>query len=102
MNNENRFYIVNECDRPCARLIAERIQDGKLSYINTELRKQYPSMSMKYATPLESFGIEFIISGGFLIGGLIRDSKAKYRDGGARHWQGGDSFCVEYIEQDHE
>lgn len=96
----NNFYIVNEFDRPCEKLIAEMWADGKLHYVHPELRKggrDYGGMSPDWATSLAEFGVEVKIENGFFKGEVVRDSSALYEDGGVRRWQGSTSFRFKYL-----
>jgi hypothetical protein len=93
-----RFYIVNDCDRPEPRLIAEKI-DGKLWYLNNEIRERFPAMPMERATPLEDFGFDLWIENGRLFGKPARESTAKYSDGKPRRWQGEVIFIINLNEK---
>lgn len=95
----NKFFIVNETDRPCELLIAERRDDGKLYYINPILRKDkdFHGMPFREATPLENFGIEFEIENNDTFKGQLKNfSIATYEDGSSREWQGNESFSFDY------
>jgi|GEM_PF-4634694 len=90
----SRFFIVNVYDRPSAEHIAERRADGKFYYVHPALRneKQYRGMTPEKPTPLEDFGIRFLIEGGRFHGKRIDPSRATYNDGRLRNWQGDAEF----------
>jgi hypothetical protein len=89
------YYIVNEIDRPCERLIAQMQVDGTLNYVNPEMRgkKQYLGMSADDATPVEDFGITLTLHKNGLRGSHDPEkSEATYKDGKERRWQGSREF----------
>ena len=87
-NTKNRFYIVNECDRPCETLIAEEVNES-LYYIHPE-HAGYGPMSVLTKTPVEDFGIDLIIIDDNTLQGHLttRDGTASYTNGRRRSWQG--------------
>jgi hypothetical protein len=88
------YYIVNEFDRPYERLIAAMGADGKLYYISRvddPSLMRFDGMTAERATPLEDFGIrieEDTPVQGKVTFTLVAESKALYRDGSPRRWQG--------------
>ena len=93
-DTSNRFFIVNDFDRPEPRLIAERASDGKLYYIDPSLRGKWEGMSHPNPTPLERFGLCLAIEDGCLVGELAFESEATYENGDRRRWQGPATFRV--------
>ena len=91
-----QFYIPNDIDRPCEDHIAERWEDGRLYYVSSDLRnrKEYYGMELFPATLVEQFGITLEIKNGALWGEQVSSSKAKYRDGRVRRWQGSQHFYI--------
>jgi len=92
---EGKFFIVNQYDRPCERLIAQ-LRDGKLHYIGHGLAddKIYRGMSADSAVPVEDFGIRISVENGTLHGIQTGDSLAVYSNGKSRKWQGASSFSM--------
>ena len=90
-----QFFIVNQVDRPCERLIAERRGD-KLFYVHPELagKKEYHGMSMNDAVDVQDFGFELVVEGNELRGTQVYDSRAIYPDGKGRRWQGSQQFSI--------
>lgn len=93
----NRFYIIDDHDRPEGMMIAERREDG-FYYIHPKLKnvKAHHAMQPTRPTPVEDFGIEITISDGMISGKQVRDSVATYRDGKPRKWQGYPEFKFQY------
>lgn len=91
MTNKNRFFIVNDFDRPSEELIAER--RGEFFYYVHPEHTKYGKMKSPMATPVEDFGVEIEVSeDGHLSGKLLHRSVATYPDGHPRRWQGRDTF----------
>ena len=90
------FRIVNDADRPSESFIAELREDEKLYYISAGLRDQkaFWGMNADQSTPVEDFGIRLEIRNGALFGEAVASSKAKYRDGRVRRWQGRQHFYI--------
>ncbi len=59
------FFIVNDFDRPDEERIAGKGKDGKFYYIHPSLRdvKLYHDMTPTNPTPLEDFGIRWMVDG---------------------------------------
>jgi hypothetical protein len=89
--HHEKFYIVNEFDRPSEKLIAEKREDGKFYYIHPDL-KSWPGMSPTDPTPLSAFGVVFTITNGEICGDACRETSATYKDGRPRKWQGSPDF----------
>ena len=93
-----KFYIVNEYDRPCERLLAVNKGD-QLYYIHPAFEKAHEGyrrgMSNSCATPIEDFGVELKVENGKIHGEKRRESKASYPRGGTRQWQGSLSFSFD-------
>jgi hypothetical protein len=88
------FFIVNDFDRPDEERIAGKGPDGKFYYIHPSLRdvKLYHGMTPTNPTPLEDFGIRWMVDAGKFVGMLIDECRAAYRDGRPRKWQGVERF----------
>ena len=85
-----KYVIVNECDRPHGRLVAQVI-DGKAYYMQRHVEdymKQYDGMDISRSTNVEDFGFEIIEDVSLVRFRFIGDGIAKYRDGSPREWQG--------------
>ena len=91
----NKYFIVNEIDRPYEELIAAAV-DGGLKYIHPRLNK-WNVMSANNATPLEEFGITLTEENGVYSGVMTGVSRGKYSDGKLCEWQGR-SACIFGIE----
>ena len=98
-----KYFIVNECDRPCAEHVAVEV-DGKLFYIHPKLR-HWAGMDSSASVSMEAFGFdveENTPSEGFVTFTRNRDSVACYpQSGSPRDWQDwknganvGDSFTL--------
>ena len=101
VNHPNRFYIVNDFDRPEVETIAEKREDGKFYYIHPKLKeeKMYWGMTPhNAATPLEDFGIQVKLKNGVFEGEMTKylPGKACYGDGKPRKWQGTQYFQFEW------
>lgn len=81
-----KYYIVNDIDRPCERLVAVEL-DGKLNYLDRSLRR-YDSMGMGKATPMEDFGFTVTEKDSMVTFEMTSHSRATYPDGRIRQWQG--------------
>ena len=92
--SKSQFFIVSDYDAPNSHTIAERRADGKFYYIHPTLanEKEYHGMTPSNPTPLEDFGIRWLIEDGQFKGALLDVSRAKYSDGKARKWQGMKKF----------
>lgn len=88
------FFIVNDFDRPDEERIAGKGKDGKFYYIHPSLRdiKLYHGMRPNNPTPLEDFGIRWMVDAGKFVGMLIDECRATYQDGKPRKWQGAEQF----------
>lgn len=99
-----RFAIVNDCDRPYSRLVAEFIPErGGYCYLaqgnaNDKRLKVHDGMLPYFPTAIEDFGIEVDDSfPNHYVFKVVRDSTATYRDGLLRQWQGEDTFILPRI-----
>lgn len=82
-----KFYIVNDVDRPCERLLAYDNNEW-LYYFDEELSERYKhGFSKERATPVEAFGMKVTETGNHYIFEKICSSFAKYNDGSTREWQ---------------
>lgn len=83
--------IVNEFDRPCARLIAviDRIEDDFVwcRYLSTTTGVRICVSHGNDVTPIERFGIIAIASHRSYRIEAFQKSNAKYKDGSERIWQ---------------
>jgi len=93
------LFIINDCDRPCAELVAivTAVKNGLYAwrYINKDKRlKNYgckkTEATLKLATLLSDFGVDLCIFQKEYWCKTIGESVAKYPDGVARKWQGSD------------
>jgi len=89
---EPRFVIVNDVDRPYQELVAQDI-NGKCYHMmrsvpGYEYKKKYDALPSDAATDLEDFGFKILIREGCASFHLMKPSKAKYKDGSLREWQG--------------
>jgi hypothetical protein len=86
------LFIVNDFDRPDHKHLTIRKEDGLLYYVHPEMEK-WKGMSVDRATPLEDFGVTCHVELGILHGILTDESsRATYRDGRPRRWQGPERF----------
>lgn len=82
----SKYYIVNEVDRPCERLVAVLCKDGYLRYVHGDLAAHPPMLfEPAAATSLEDFGLVFSErrsdSRIALLAVQVDKSKAIYRTG---------------------
>lgn len=77
--------IVNQFDRPCAKLVAVVLADGKCCYLNQAIN--FRKMDASNATPVSDFGIAVMARGDSYSCVVVGDSVAKYPDGSPRLWQ---------------
>lgn len=88
--NLNRFFILNDFDRPAPETIVAKRSDGYY-YIHPKLKYDENHWAMQAGsqlTPIENFGISVEIIANKLFGELTHASCATYRDGKPRLWQG--------------
>lgn len=92
------FFIVNDHDRPSEHHLAERRADGKFYYVHPDLWdvKAFHGMTPTSPTPVKEFGITVEIRHGLLRGDNEFDSRATYRDGRPRRWQGARRFSFSF------
>lgn len=84
--------IINDCDQPCAKLLAvvTEVREDKVvaQYLTKDVSmKQCWSSNPKHVTPANWFGVRVLVTSAgvcCLNGG---ESKATYPDGKARKWQ---------------
>lgn len=94
----SRFFILNDCDRPCKENIAELRGDGKYYYIHPCQKGFFPKgLRARTPTSLEEFGLNVKLENGWLSATITGVSQAKYEDGISRKWQGCDSFSFEIL-----
>jgi hypothetical protein len=95
----DRYYIVNEYDRPCERMIA-RLENGRLYYLDPDLRAEFAGGFVPDGreTELSRFGLYLTTYRDNLVGLKIRSSMVTYQDGKIRHWQGKKSFSIKLPE----
>ena len=86
-----KFFIVNDCDRPQASLVAYMRKDGRLNYLDRS-KKSYDGMGAERATPIDDFGFETRIVANIIQFVKFCGSGAKYYDGSPRDWQGEHMF----------
>ena len=80
---KNKYYIVNDTDRPDQRHVAQLTEDG-LVYLHPGL-SDWQTMSMRSeSTPVEDFGFRITEDGDHVRFELAGLSAAKYRDGKIR------------------
>ena len=95
-----RFVIVNTCDRPERRLIAEWVDSVGYCYMaDRKNLKAFDGMTPKDPTPIEAFGFTAYVGKHEAIfepGGPVT---SVYEDGEPRAWQGQDgSFKLPLVE----
>jgi hypothetical protein len=90
----DRYFIVNDFDRPCPRLIAYMCDDGNLRYVNRDVRQRCGSQGISSDNIcLSMFG--FRLNNGHFT--QVEESSATYPDGHPRPWQGLTQFSIESI-----
>lgn len=98
MSKSNRFFIINDIDRPYARHIVERFSDQKATYIHPELINWNENNGFfqitDECTDVEDFGLSIDIHRDKVTFRQTGPSTATYRDGKPRHWQGESSFSL--------
>lgn len=94
------LFIVNEIDRPDERHVVQRIGPNQYKYIHPDLENWRMMERDDGATSLADFGIEWVFferNGVTHISCWVRTfSKATYKDGKPRHWQGSERFYLPY------
>jgi hypothetical protein len=96
------FYIINDVDRPDQRHVCQTINKDNLEYIHHDLKNWnadigYPFTLTynKQATNLLTFGFDITIKKGKAEFTKVRSSRAKYKDGTHRPWQGSTIFTLD-------
>lgn len=97
---KKEFYIVNDIDKPCPRLVAQVIDlKNNMEYLHPELnhwdKGDQPFPLSKFSTNLKDFGLDIVVSGTTAVFKQIRESVATYKDGRPRQWQGDTEFTLE-------
>lgn len=95
------YVIVNECDRPCERLVAQIVDDRAFYMMRAldEKMKQYDGMDIRSATDVADFGFEIIEDASAVRFRKVDASKATYKnDGNIREWQGADYFMLPMVD----
>lgn len=88
------FYIVNDYDCPCKRLLCIMV-GVKLKYIDPGYQS-YDAMDTDEATPLKDFGFQIVsITDSLYQCRRTSDGIATYRDGKPRQWQGEEAFDID-------
>lgn len=91
--NIGDYVIMNDCDKPCTRLIAvvtgidpekERVN---ARYICERVNMREPYGWLGGVTLVSDFGVEMIFNGDTVSTEQVRPSVATYRDGKPREWQ---------------
>ena len=99
----SRFYIINEVDRPYARHVCELVNEG-LCYMSRSTNPSmasYDGMSVRPdSTPVEDFGFTIEDHGDQIAFTKTSDSKATYKDGKPRDWQGERYFTLDAVNFD--
>lgn len=105
MGHPNRFFIMNDFDRPDQEHVVERFSGQKAAYIHPRLRNWndnngYFQINEK-CTDIEDFGFSIDIYENPDTGVenkavfcKTRPSVATYYDGRPRHWQGDTNFAL--------
>lgn len=86
-----RFAIVDECDSPCRRNVAEWKEDIGYCYMaraEDEHLKRYDGMNPSRPTPIEDFGFAVLVRDDAATFLQAAPSTATYEDGTQRRWQG--------------
>lgn len=87
------FYIVNEHDKPCARLLTVE-HEGLLYYIDGRY-KNFAAQTMERATEIRAYGFKVTeVDGGVFEFEKVSPESATYADGQIRRWQGETSFTM--------
>ncbi len=94
------FYIVNNHDRPCKRLLCI-INRAKLEYLDPHY-KSYRAMGLEKATRLEDFGFQIDrITDSLFECTRTSEGTATYSDGTPRRWQGSNTFQLDLKDSTH-
>lgn len=92
--------IINDCDRPygrCVAVVTAVSLDGVTAeYLATSVNMaECFNSKTEHVTPVNAFGVKvFATNEWFGCEQVVNCTRAKYPDGGARHWQ--ESNPVEY------
>lgn len=88
MNHANKFFIINDVDRPERRHVMLMSKyDGRLLYMHPELHDWGRMEVQPETTTMEEFGFHVSLQGDTAIFSQINKSLARYKDGSPRMWQ---------------
>ena len=100
---KSKYVIIDDVDKPCARLICELVGD-RYYYMRRDdkVLRRHGSMTGRFAIPLEDFGFTWTeYATGHTCFVRVAQSKAKYPDGKIRNWQDcheiGDTFELKRV-----
>lgn len=91
-----KYAIVNCCDRPSLRLVAQWIDDVGYCYMAQSFfpeLKKYNGMDNPHPTDMKNFGFEIIEASNGVLFRKIEQTKAKYDNGDFREWQDYENSC---------
>lgn len=95
-----KYAIVNECDKPHRRLVAEKLKDGTFGYLIRHEEpnyKSYNGMNPERPHFLEDFGFTITKEGNQVFFEKTHESKATYKIGEVRQWQGEHYFSFKIV-----
>ncbi len=86
-----KFVIVNDMDRPDKYHVAQIVGKDKAAYLHTDLRNHEKMTLNTQTTNIEKFGFYVKVINDVAWFVKTENSKATYKDGRTREWQGCDS-----------
>lgn len=99
--NPKDLVIVNELDRPCVQLIAHIKANGRVGYLNNDVKSRISGDydAERTMTTLEQFGFDFNYNQDLKDFEYFKskESTATYSDGRPRKWQGKEKFTLSEI-----
>lgn len=102
-----KYAIVNHCDRPCLRLVAQWVPDVGYCYMAQSYfpeLKQYNGMRHPKPTDVRDFGFEIIEGSNGAMFRKTGQTTARYDNGDWREWQDYENSCfvLPYVEIENE
>ena len=94
--SQPELFILNEIDRPCEKLIVQRIGPNHFKYIHPDFSNWNVMQKDFNTTPLITFGVAHQVEDDLIHFKVVANSAAKYRNGNPRQWQGADEFTLPY------
>lgn len=86
------LYILNDIDKPHEDLVCAVDENARLRYLHERFADEPTHKPTDEATPLSEFGFQINALSKRYVCRQLTPSRATYRDGRPRYWQGAPEF----------